>query len=216
MKSHDVQTMDITTNVFCASGMHLPNGSYATFGGNGAIGPGGNIGSQRNDAGSGYFDETYQDYDGTKTIRILDPCTSADNFDDPKCQWFDQPTQLSMKKNRWYSAAEPLGDGSVAIIGGFVNGGYINRNYPNLDPEFEGGAADCTYEFYPPRAEDAQTMKFLIDTSGLNSYAHTYLMPSGKMLVQANISTSAFLLLVYSTCFFNLFSFSALGPRDQR
>jgi hypothetical protein len=184
--------MDIATNVFCASGMHLPNGSYATFGGNGAIGPGGNVGSQRNNAGSGYYDDTYQDYDGTKAIRILDPCTSADNFDDPKCQWFDEPTQLSMKKNRWYSAAESLGDGSVVIMGGFVNGGYINRNWPNLDPEFEGGAADCTYEFYPPRNEDAQTMKFLIDTSGLNAYAHTYLMSSGKMLVQANVSTSAY------------------------
>ncbi|KAH7890328.1 hypothetical protein F5I97DRAFT_1946086 [Phlebopus sp. FC_14] len=32
-------------------------------------------------------------------------------------------------------------------------------------------------------------MQFMITTSGLNSYAHTYLMPSGKMLIQANIST---------------------------
>ncbi|KAJ3766035.1 hypothetical protein FB446DRAFT_417507, partial [Lentinula raphanica] len=32
-------------------------------------------------------------------------------------------------------------------------------------------------------------MQFMVKTSGLNSYAHTYLMPSGKMLVQANYST---------------------------
>ncbi|OBZ74311.1 hypothetical protein A0H81_05447 [Grifola frondosa] len=42
-----------------------------------------------------------------------------------------------MQRQRWYSAAEPLGDGSVAIIGGFVNCGYINRNYPNVDPTFQ-------------------------------------------------------------------------------
>ena len=42
--SRTATTMGVTTNVFCASGMHLPNGSFATFGGNGAVGPGGNIG----------------------------------------------------------------------------------------------------------------------------------------------------------------------------
>ena len=38
--------MEVMTNTFCASGFHLPNGSYATFGGNGAVGPGGGLGSQ--------------------------------------------------------------------------------------------------------------------------------------------------------------------------
>ena len=37
---------------------------------------------------------------------------------------------------------------------------------------------------------EPRDMEFMITTSGLNSYAHTYLMPSGKMLVQANFSTS--------------------------
>ena len=32
--------MSVLTNTFCASGMHLPNGSYAAFGGNGAVGIG--------------------------------------------------------------------------------------------------------------------------------------------------------------------------------
>ncbi|KAF9490245.1 copper radical oxidase [Pleurotus eryngii] len=189
MNTHTSTIMDVKTNVFCASGMHLPNGSYVTFGGNGAIGPGGNIGSVPNNKGSADFDATYQDFDGGRSIRVLDPCTSSDNFADSKCQWFDDPAVLSMQKTRWYSAAEPLADGTVVLIGGFVNGGYVNRNYPNVDPEFEGGAADPTYEFFPANGRAPQTMQFMIRTSGLNSYAHTFLMPSGKMFVQANIST---------------------------
>ncbi|TFL01991.1 DUF1929-domain-containing protein [Pterulicium gracile] len=183
MESHKTDLMDIKTNVFCASGMHLPNGSFVTFGGNSAIGPGGAIGSEANQFGGADYDQTYQDYDGTKAIRLLDPCT------DTSCEWFDDPDVLSMQKRRWYAAAEPLADGRIAIIGGFVNGGYINRNYPNRDPEFESGAAESTYEFFPPDGQEAERMQFMVDTSGLNSYAHTYLTKSGKMLIQANVST---------------------------
>lgn len=190
INTHEVDLMDIKTNIFCASGMHLPNGSYATFGGNGAIGPGGNIGSQRNPSGaSGAWDATYQDFDGSKSIRVVNPCTSKDNFGSTECQWFDEPSVLSMQKQRWYSAAEALADGTIVLIGGFVNGGYINRNYPNDDPAYSHGAAEPTYEFYPANGREAQVMQFMVKTSGLNSYAHSYLMPSGKMFVQANIST---------------------------
>ncbi|KDQ61511.1 glyoxal oxidase [Jaapia argillacea MUCL 33604] len=188
--SRTATVMEVESNPFCSSGMHLPNGSYATFGGNGAIGPGGNIGSVKNQYGSGEWDATYQDYDGTKSIRVLNPCEGSD-LSSPNCQWFDNASLLAMQKQRWYSAAEALGDGTVILIGGFVNGGYINRNTPNTDPATEGGAAEPTYEFYPSRGTP-QTMQFMIATSGLNAYAHTYLMPSGKLFVQANISTVLF------------------------
>ena len=181
--------MSVLTNTFCASGMHLPNGSYVTFGGNNAIGPGGS-------SGTNGYDSTYQDYDGRKSIRVLNPCTNSDNMASSQCQWFDNPAVLSMQAERWYAAAEALGDGTVAIIGGFVSGGYINRNFPNTDPTYEGGAAVPTYEFYPSRGAPV-TMTFMTTTSGLNSYAHTYLMPSGNMLLQANISTSMFYVLLF-------------------
>lgn len=190
INTHNADLMDIRTNVFCASGMHLPNGSVVTFGGNGAVGPGGNIGSQVNAAGSGAWDSQYQDFDGAQAIRILNPCT--ENFSDPSCQWYDNPSVLSMQKRRWYSAAEALPDGSIILIGGFVNGGYINRNTPNNDPEFSGGAAEPTYEIYPANGTVAQVMQFMIKTSGLNAYALTFLMPSGKLFVQANVSTILF------------------------
>jgi hypothetical protein len=95
-----------------------------------------------------------------------------------------------MAKARWYPGAEPLANGTVVLIGGFTAGGYINRNTPNTDPAYEGGAAEPTYELYPPGPQSPQVMEFMVKTSGLNSYALTYLMPSGKMFVQANYSTS--------------------------
>ncbi|KAF5336234.1 hypothetical protein D9758_014367 [Tetrapyrgos nigripes] len=191
INSHTATVMDVKTNVFCASGMHLPNGSFATFGGNGAITVGGNIGSQQYPGGyAAEFDDTYQDYDGRKAIRILNPCTDSDDMTSAKCQWYDDPSVLSMQKNRWYSAAEPLGDGRIALIGGFTAGGYVNRqSVENPDPATEGGAAEPTYEFFPSNGEEAKVMQFMIDTSGLNSYAHTYLMKSGKMFLQANLSS---------------------------
>ncbi|THH06457.1 hypothetical protein EW146_g9607, partial [Bondarzewia mesenterica] len=180
--------MDVQTNPFCAAGMHLPNGSFATFGGNGAISPGGNLGSVLNPGGSSAsYDATYQDYDGTAAIRIITPC-EGDPTSSPGCTWYDSPNGLKMQKHRWYPGCEPLADGSVVLIGGFTNGGYINRNTPNDDPETSHGAAEPTYEFFPSKG-NAQVLNFMTKTSGLNAYAHTYLMPSGKMLVQANYST---------------------------
>lgn len=181
INSRQATVMEVVTNTFCASGMHLPNGSWATFGGNDAVGVGGA-------SPSGDYDSAYGDYDGRKSIRILNPCTDADNFSSTQCQWFDNPAVLSMQEDRWYSGAEALADGTIVLIGGFVSGGYVNRNYPNTDPTYEGGGAQPTYEFYPSRGA-ATLMQFMTTTSGLNAYAHTYLMPSGKMLVQANVST---------------------------
>ncbi|KZS99587.1 copper radical oxidase, partial [Laetiporus sulphureus 93-53] len=62
-----------------------------------------------------------------------------------------------MQQQRWYSAAEPLANGTIAII-------------------------DCFHG-------EATVMNFMIKTSGLNSYAHAYMMASGRMFLRANIST---------------------------
>jgi len=186
--------IDIQTNAFCAAGMHLPNGSYAVFGGNGAIGPGGNNSAS---GSSPAFDPIYRDYDGTRAIRIFNPCD-----ENGSCFFYDNNTQLA--KKRWYPSAEPMADGTVVIIGGFSLGGYINRNYPNIDPAYEGGAAEPTYEFYPAGSQpfpggsqSPPILNFMANTSGLNAYALSYLMPSGKMFVQANFSTSEVHLILH-------------------
>jgi hypothetical protein len=70
--------------------MHLPNGSFTTFGGNNAVGPGGNLGSVLNANGaSAQFDTTYQDYDGTRAIHIINPCTGSNSnlVSNPECGW---------------------------------------------------------------------------------------------------------------------------------
>ncbi|GLB40791.1 putative copper radical oxidase variant A [Lyophyllum shimeji] len=79
IKTKQATVMDVKTNTFCSSGMHLPNGSYVTFGGNGAVGRGGVAGS------TGVWDAEYQDFDGAKSIRVLNPCTSSDNFASAQC-----------------------------------------------------------------------------------------------------------------------------------
>ncbi|KAI0264203.1 glyoxal oxidase [Gloeopeniophorella convolvens] len=184
VNSRTATPMDVQTNPFCAAGMHLPNGSYATFGGNNAVGPNGD---NHTPGSTKQFDPTYQDFSGTRAIRIIDPCEG--DYNSSGCAWYDNPNGLEMAKPRWYPGAEPLADGTVVLIGGFAQGGYINRIYPNTDPFYESNAAEPTFEFYPARPDPPAVMNFMGKTSGLNAFSLTYLMPSGKMFVQANYST---------------------------
>lgn len=187
MNTRTATTLAVTSNPFCASGMHMPNGSFITFGGNGAIGPTNNP----------QFDSVYFNQAGQTGVRVLNPltCTGSDAATNPDCQWYDNPAATHLERQRWYSTAESLGDGSVAVIGGYSNGGYINRNYPvENDPVWQGNASQPTYEFWPSRGGDPPLMQFLVDTGGLNSYPHTFLLASGKMVLQANVSTSEQLL----------------------
>lgn len=186
--SRTATAIEVSSNAFCASGMHMPNGSFIAFGGNAAVGPGAAVG----DVGNGQFDTTYQDADGRQGVRVMNPltCNGTDAATNPDCQWYDNAAVTHLEVMRWYSTAEPMSDGSVAIIGGFTSGGYINRNYPNgNDPVFQGGASQPTYEFWPSRGGQPPVMQFLVDAGGLNSYAHTFLLASGLMVLQANVST---------------------------
>lgn len=213
--SRTSKTMELFSNPFCASGMHMPNGSYITFGGNGAIGPGGNVG----DTGSGAYDTSYNDLAGQTGVRVINPldCTGDATTSSSDCQWYDNPNVTHLAAMRWYSTAEPLGDGSVAVIGGFSNGGYINRNYPNgNDPTWQGGASQPTYEFWPSTGASPPVMPFLVNAGGLNSYPLTWLLASGKMVLQANVSTSAFVTehFIRFICTYSL-SCSPLGSRNR-
>ena len=94
---------------------------------------------------------------------------------------------LSMQDLRWYAAAEALADGTIVLIGSVVR--LRQQELAQRRSRVRSWRRAPTYEFYPSRGP-ATVMNFMITTSGLNSYAHTYLMPSGNLLVQANLSTS--------------------------
>ena len=96
--------------------MHLPNGSYVTFGGNSAVGRGGASGSQVGPTGIPSWVAGYKDFDVSKSIRVLNLCTNSYNFADVSCQWYDGPSVLSMQKHRWYSTAEAFTDGSIVLM----------------------------------------------------------------------------------------------------
>jgi hypothetical protein len=135
--------------------MHLPNGSFTTFGGNGAIGPGGNLGSVPYPNGaSAQYDDTYKDYDGTRAFvsSTLAPVPTRISSLNPSVDGGKMRMCCRCRSLVGIRLLKPLADGTITLIGGFVNGGYINRNYPNTDPAYEGGAAEPTVEFYPSKA----------------------------------------------------------------
>jgi len=169
--------------------MHLPNGSWANFGGNDAVMVGGAPGSVKNDDGTGSWDSVLNDFDGRRAVRVVSPCSVNDNLDGGKCKWSDDYID-GLKRRRWYSSAEAMGDGTVVIIGGMTKGGYINRETPATDPVFQNQQSEPTYEYYPARSGDPPIFQFLVDAGGLNTFAHTFLMPDGQFFVQANLSTS--------------------------
>lgn len=177
LSDNSVTGISVETNTFCASGATLGNGTWVVAGGNQAVGYGGAAVPQNL--------SPYQDYDGRRAIRLLEPGTQ---------KWLDNPSvgQVNMLQSpRWYPGIEVLEDGSVLFVGGAMSGGYINRNTPNLDPVWEGGGANPTYEYFPSKGNASNAISaFMGKTSGLNMYPHTYLMPSGKIFMQANYSTT--------------------------
>ncbi|WVR07362.1 hypothetical protein IAU60_004403 [Kwoniella sp. DSM 27419] len=173
--TNEYRTMDVFSNTFCAGGGVLGNGTWVVFGGNQPVTTGG-IAST--DAAA------YSDTDGGTAIRMINPCL------DESCEYIQGETSyltsdpntggwLQMTGRRWYPMVEALPDGSLIIIGGDKNGGYVNT----------AAQDNPTYEFFPPRANDPVDLQFLSDTLPVNLYALTWLMPSGKLFMQANRKT---------------------------
>lgn len=183
------RTLDVYSNTFCAGGNVLGNGTWVIFGGNqrkcavfspfrtisdtlfyAAVTTGGVAST---DAAA------YSDTDGGSAIRMINPCT------DETCEYIQGETSydksqgmggwLQMTGKRWYPTAEALEDGSLIVIGGDKNGGYVNT----------AAQDNPTYEFFPPRDGDPVNLQFLTDTLPVNLYPLVWLLPSGKLFMQA-------------------------------
>ncbi|KAJ6629521.1 glyoxal oxidase N-terminus-domain-containing protein [Mycena sp. CBHHK59/15] len=158
------RAMNAVTNTFCAGGTVLGDGTWINIGGNKAVTYGGD---PTNDASGG---GPYDDPDGGKSIRELAPT------DDGECDW---TIAKQMTTRRWYPTVETLEDGTAIIIGGCNDGGYVNDI--NQD--------NPTYEFYPSTGAPI-TSPFLQNALPINLYPLTWLLPSGKLLMQANWATT--------------------------
>jgi hypothetical protein len=162
-----VRLMDVVTNTFCAGGNVLGNGTWLNVGGNQGVTYGGNP----TDGG----DDPFDDADGGNAVRLLDPCN------DGTCNWLDDPA-LYMSTKRWYASLETLSDGTMIIIGGDTEGGYVNSHAQN----------NPTYEFWPGNDDGPQTLEILQNSLPANLYPLTFLLPSDKLLIQTNWNTEIF------------------------
>ncbi|KAI0266780.1 glyoxal oxidase N-terminus-domain-containing protein [Gloeopeniophorella convolvens] len=164
VSSNRGRPMDVVTNSFCAGGNVLGNGTWVNIGGNQGVTYGGATAMSQNGGAP------YNDPDGAVSYRFLDTC------DDSKCDW---TLAGSMSTRRWYPSVETLEDGSLIIIGGCEWGGFVN----------DAAQTNPTYEFLPPRGNPV-TSPILTNTLPLNLYPLTFLLPSGRLLVQANWQTA--------------------------
>ncbi|THU86676.1 hypothetical protein K435DRAFT_683195 [Dendrothele bispora CBS 962.96] len=88
------------SNVWCAGGGFLSNGTFVNSGGNPAI-----LGSEN----------------GLQAVRLFDPC------DDETCDIIeDSGVRMRLTSPRWYPGAVRLDDGSLLIAGGSILNSFIN------------------------------------------------------------------------------------------
>lgn len=81
--------------------------------------------------------------------------------DSSQLAWADDGTS-KMQSARWYPGAETLPDGSIMLIGGATDGGYINRN---TESNAISGGSNPTYETFPATGPPQQSI-FMVNTSG--------------------------------------------------
>ncbi|TYJ51663.1 hypothetical protein B9479_007751 [Cryptococcus floricola] len=174
IETNEYRAMDVYSNTFCAGGNVMGNGTWVIFGGNQPVTTNG---TAVTDAG------VYSDNDGGSAIRMITPCTDEQCEYIQGAQSYDKATGtggwLQMTGKRWYPSVEALPDGTLIIIGGDKNGGYVNTKEQD----------NPTYEFFPPQDGDPVDLQFLSDTLPLNLFPLVWLMPSGKLFMQAYNTT---------------------------
>ncbi|OCF60082.1 glyoxal oxidase [Kwoniella mangroviensis CBS 10435] len=167
LTSNSATAMSVSSNTFCAAGLPVANGSWVVFGGNQPVTYEGVATKDANGA------NPYLNTDGGAAIRLLTPC------DDGNCAWQEGGDALTMSGKRWYPSVELLGDGSLIVLGGDNNGGYVSTFVQN----------NPTYEYWPKKSSGGIHMDFLNYTVPVNLFPLTYLLPGGKLFLQAAYKT---------------------------
>ncbi|KAH9480911.1 Aldehyde oxidase GLOX [Psilocybe cubensis] len=163
-RTNTASPLDLVSDSFCASGGFLSNGTMAsillfTF-----VSVGGNIPA------------ITAAQDGRMGLRLFEPC------DDPNgegCTLFEDPENLHLVENRWYTSALRLHDGSLIVVGGM----HEDTPFYNTDPA-------NTIEFFPPKDNGAaRPSPFLERTVPGNLFPRLFSLPDGRVLMIANNQT---------------------------
>ncbi|WOO82856.1 Aldehyde oxidase GLOX [Vanrija pseudolonga] len=171
LQTNEAIPIEVTSNTFCAGGFSVANGSWVVFGGNQPVTYGGVAVNDKGLNPNGT--NPYTNTDGGAAIRLMTPC------DDGSCPWYEGGNSLTMAAKRWYPTIEGLADGSVIVLGGDHNGGYVSTFAQN----------EPSYEYWPKQSSGAIPMNFLNATVPVNLFPLTWLLPSGKLFLQAAYKT---------------------------
>lgn len=160
----DTKGLAYKTNAFCAGGSFLANGTFISVGGNGPL---------------LFIDPTVGD--GFAGIRYLTRSASDPSLDGQS--WVEPGNQLSSK--RWYPSVQIMGDGSLFVASGSLNG---------LDPTVLANN-NPTYEILNRDAVssgESIPMEILVKNQPYYMYPFLHLLRDGSLFVFVSKSSELF------------------------
>jgi len=152
------------TNAFCSGGIFLADGSFVSLGGNGPL---------------DWLDPTVTD--GFDAIRYLKRSSTDASLNGQA--WSEPGNKLASK--RWYASAQILGDSTIFVVSGSLNGldpGVLENNNPTY--ELLNAAGVTQGENYP--------MDILVKTQPYYMYPFLHLLKDGTVFVFVSKSGEVF------------------------
>ncbi|KAF2132421.1 carbohydrate-binding module family 18 [Dothidotthia symphoricarpi CBS 119687] len=153
------------TNAFCSGGIFLADGRFVSLGGNAPL---------------DFIDPTVGD--GFKAIRYLKRSATDATLNGQSWQESDA---VAMSTKRWYATAQIMGDNSVFVASGSLNG--LDPAKPeNNNPTYEMLNANGT-----PRGKSV-TLEILDKNQPYYMYPFVHLMRNGNLFIQVAKSAEVF------------------------
>ena len=152
------------TNAFCSGGMFLPDGRWASLGGNGPL---------------DFIDPTVGD--GFRSIRTLSRPSDGSKDGQP---WVEDANN-KLSTARWYATAQTLANGNTFVASGSLNGldptvaGNNNPTWELLDPSGKSNGKSVN-------------MTILVKNQPYYMYPFIHLMKDGNLFVMVAKSAESF------------------------